>query len=108
MYKPVILVDFDKTISPVHGFHSPPLKETVEAISKLKQKYTITIFSCRANESICSPVDFVKMVEYLDQHGVPYDSIMHGKPLFHAIIDDRSYNPHHIGWDGILDKLLGE
>jgi len=105
--KEVILIDFDGTISPSHGFTEAPLSDAISAIKKLYQNYTIGIYSCRFNLEICDRKDGEKVIEYLKKYEIPYDFIQYDKPLFKAVIDDRAYNPDHIGWSGILNILTG-
>lgn len=102
-----LLIDFDKTISPIHGFHLPPDPIVVESIKKLYEKYNITIYSCRSNLKICDEVDHMEMIKYLNTYNIPYDDISRDKPLYVALIDDRTYNPNHISWDEITNILLG-
>ena len=106
MIKPNVMIDFDKTISPVHGFYASPDVETVDAIKALSIKYNIIIYSCRGNREICLESDYVQLMEYLARYDIPYNSISSSKPLYAALIDDRAYNPEHIGWKRILDELL--
>lgn len=103
--KEVILIDFDGTISPSHGFTEVPLPDTVSAIKKLYEKYTIGIYSCRFNLEICDRKDGEKVIEYLKKYEIPYDFIEYDKPLFKAIIDDRSYNPNIFSWLQIQNHL---
>ncbi len=103
--KQVIMIDFDGTISPIHGFSMPPTSEAVTAIKNLFTKYTIGIYSCRFNTEVCDREDGLSVINYLKKYDVPFDFIQYGKPLFTALIDDRSYNPNHIGWDKIEKAL---
>ena len=105
--KQSVFIDFDQTISPIHGFDIPPELKTVNAITALHAKYKIVIYSCRANLEVCDHLDYVKMLRYLDVYNIPYDSVRRDKPLFNYIIDDRSYNPLRTSWDDILKDLVG-
>lgn len=101
-HKETVMIDFDGTISPFHGFDIPPTNEIIQSIKKLHKRFKIGIYSCRSNRNICDRIDEIKMVEYLKKYDIPFDFIESGKPLFAALIDDRAYNPHHIGWETIL------
>lgn len=103
-----IYIDFDKTISPIHGFHIPPAKETIKCIQELYSKYIIIIFSCRANLEICDETDFIEMEKYLKTYNIPYDKICRDKPLYIAMIDDRAFNPTVTPWEDITKELMGK
>lgn len=105
MYKPTILIDFDETITEKRGFDSPPSREAVCAIKKLSQNFKIVIYSCRANSEICRSCEYVLLENYLNLHEIPYDEICTEKPIFYALIDDRSMNPKILGWDAIIELL---
>lgn len=102
----VIMIDFDGTISPMHGFYNPPSLEVVESIKKLFENYTIGIYSCRFNQQICDRIDGERTIKYLKENDIPYDFIHYGKPLFAGVIDDRAYNPNHIGWGAIIKEFI--
>ena len=42
---------------------------------------------------------------HIEKYDIPFDFIQYGKPLFVGLIDDRAYNPNHIGW-GFIEKEL--
>lgn len=100
-----IFIDFDKTISPIHGFTEKPTEDCINCIKELYLKYKIVIFSCRANNQICDESDIHKMINYLHEHDVPFHAIQTDKPLYDYIIDDRSINPVVTAWKDILDML---
>lgn len=106
MFKPTILIDFDKTISPVHGFYAPPSNDVIAAIKKLQSKYDISIYSTRCNPEFSNGEGVEQITAYMTEHGVPFDSICSRKPVFAALIDDRSFNPNHVSWDKIVEDLL--
>lgn len=108
MFKPTLLIDFDETITTARGFDSPPNRNAVDAINLLKEKYKIIIYSCHANKNICSVYEHELLLEYLSNHGIYYDEISTRKPIFFALIDDRSYNPKRDTWDGIVNTLLNQ
>jgi hypothetical protein len=100
------MIDFDGTISPMHGFSVAPTFEVVNSIKRLFERYRIGIYSCRFNSEICDRIDGQRVIEYLKKYDIPYDFIQYGKPLFVALIDDRAYNPNHIGWENIEKSLI--
>lgn len=108
MQKPKILVDFDKTISPIHGFTEPPVPEALRALIILATKYHISIYSCRANTQVCQESDYIHLISYLTNYGIPYDDIITDKPVYSALIDDRAFNPTVTSWDDIVNELLGQ
>lgn len=107
MEKKEVFIDFDGTITESHGFNSPVKNGAIESIKKLfvSGKFIIVIYSCRANSDICDPTDIDKMQKYLKIHDIPYHRIEYGKPHFHYIIDDRSYNPKSTPWEDIATIL---
>lgn len=106
MRKPIVLIDFDKTITPIHGFSEPPVAEAVACINRLKDYFKIVIFSCRANVEICNEAELIEMCDYLRKYEIHYDDILFDKPLFAGLIDDRTFNPNHISWKEIGDSLI--
>lgn len=108
MEKPVLYIDFDKTITPKHGFGEPPVREVKDALITLSKKFTIIIYSTRANSTVCHNSSNLELLEYLNKHNIPYDSVCETKPLFAGIIDDRSFNPHKESWGDILKQLMGQ
>lgn len=106
MDKLSVYIDFDKTIAPIHGFSEPPKREVLEALVMLKEKYKIIIYSTRANVSVSSEAAYLELIDYLGKNNIPYDEISESKPLFVAIIDDRSYNPLKESWDAIVNDIM--
>ena len=106
MFRPTLLVDFDETITTNRGLDSPPNIEAVNALKKLKDYYRIVIFSCRANCDIFTPTELKELEKYLSNYEIPYDEINTRKPIFFALVDDRSLNPSEISWDEIADRLI--
>jgi hypothetical protein len=104
-----VFIDFDGTITPVHGFSEEPSEEVVRAINELYDSgfYEIVIYSCRANIEICDHSDVEKMEEYLKRNGIKYHRVQEGKPLYNYIIDDRAFNPNTTPWEKICDTILG-
>lgn len=106
MFKPTLLVDFDETITKNRGLDSPPNVQAVNALKKLKDYYRIVIFSCRANCDIFTPTELKELEKYLSANEIPYDEINTRKPIFFALVDDRSMNPSELSWDEIADRLI--
>lgn len=106
MDKLSIYVDFDKTIAPTYGFSEPPKQEVIDSLSLLQTKYKIIIYSTRANLSITSEATYLELAEYLTKYSIPFDEICLNKPLYMAIIDDRSYNPLKDSWASIVEELM--
>lgn len=103
-----IMIDFDKTISPTYGFNIAPDTNVIECIKRLHEKYIITIYSCRSNLEICDETEHLEMIRYLEKYNIPYDEINRGKPLYVALIDDRSFNPVHTNWLDITNFLINK
>lgn len=105
-FKPRLLIDFDNTITRDYGLDNPPCEGVKESILKLAEKYHIVIFTCRANLRVKEEANRIALIAYLDTHDIHYDEIYSDKPVFAAIIDDRTFNPNHLGWDKIVDELM--
>jgi hypothetical protein len=105
-FKPEIYIDFDKTISPIHGFDVPPKPEVKIALDKLATKFKIVIFSCRLNPDICNKSEASAVIEYLNRYEIPFHETYHRKPLYFAIIDDRAFNPLKDSWEDITNQLM--
>lgn len=106
MDKLAVYVDFDRTIAPIHGFTEPPKQEVVDALNLLRTKYKIIIYSTRANRNITSEAAYLELIDYLTKYNISYDEICESKPLFVAIIDDRSHNPLKESWTNITNELM--
>jgi 2'-5' RNA ligase len=102
----VLFIDFDGTIAKDKEFPDigEPEKGVKEALEKLKELgYTITIYSCRANEE--EGADQIK--EYMEKHDLPYDEIYSGeKPHFHSIIDNKAIRFDN-NWDEVVKQVEG-
>lgn len=85
-----VVVDFDGTIARYEGYKGPgiygaPLREAVETLAELRRLgYAIIVFTSR------SWVEWEDLRLYFDEHKIPCDQIICGKPLGVAYIDDRS------------------
>ena len=106
MEKLPIYIDFDKTITPVYGFTEPPSDMVIESINTLASKYKIIIYSVRANLTSTPEASYLELLEYLGKYNIPYDEIYADKPLFVAIIDDKSFNPLKESWDDITNQIM--
>jgi hypothetical protein len=72
---------------------APPQPECFEVLNRLKEcNNYIFIYSCRANANCVEDKEIAirDMVNYLELHNIPYDGIVHDKPLFNYYIDDRN------------------
>lgn len=104
----IIFVDFDETICPDYSVETEPMEGAIETLQALKEAGNeIVIYSYRGNEeAFNTQKEIGRIVKYLHKFEIPYDGFKLGKPYFHAIIDDRAYNPKHTSWKEIGDKLL--
>lgn len=108
----IYYVDFDNTICPGNG--GPPQADCSKVLQYLKLCHnTICIYSCRSNpDTIDDPVRATReMEEYLKEHGIPYDTVVTGKPYFNFLIDDRSVGipltkEGDVDWSGVKEKLV--
>jgi hypothetical protein len=110
-----IYIDFDHTISPngysylPQNLDKPPYDGAIDTIRALKAgNDKIIIFSCRANKDVVGD-DVVtlktkEMTDYLNKHGIPFDSVFLGKPNYDVVIDDKAIG-FHDNWEEI-NKLL--
>ena len=124
MVKYTISVDFDGTIVEYAFPEIGPLKPVVkETLTKLAEKYTIVVSSCRASQLFRKPNpeivipdqhppgerDFVQeMKDFLVREGIPHDRVDmgdEGKVVAVAYIDDRAYR-YDNNWEEICQKLL--
>ena len=98
-----VYIDFDGTITPVHGFSEDPKPEVINTINEWYDsgEIEVVIYSCRANPEVCDPDDVQKMVKYLRQNGIRYHRIEPNKPHFRWLVDDRALNPNLTSWQDI-------
>lgn len=89
-----VFIDFDGTICPNKNgeAYAPPSKECIAVLTKLKETgHTIVIYSVRSNESETrKPGGHDVMINYLNEHKVPYDYYDSSKKHFRVIIDDKA------------------
>ena len=93
--KPYLAVDFDGTIATTVNDIPIELKEGAkEALLKLKDRFTIVIYSARNWSGWSDTEDRVKvMVDFLKKHDIYYDKISQtseGKHIAEYYIDDRA------------------
>lgn len=95
-------LDFDNTIarSSFPDFEiREPLPGTIEALQKLhEQGWKLTIYTARPW------VDYQKIEDWCEKHGLPIRRIICGKPLFKYMIDDRNIE-FSGNWDEVLKKI---
>lgn len=94
MSKPRICVDFDGTIFDGSGI----FPGCIEALTELRETYSIAIFSARPTDA-----ERVHMAEVLRLHGVPHDEILPPKPEALFYLDDKGRR--FAGWDKVIDSL---
>lgn len=100
--KYTIAVDFDGVI---HGhskgwhdgtIYDPPVPGVAEALTKLRERFRVVVYSCRSYDrlfdGVLEPNQVSQMTEYMNKHGIPFDEIYvgHGKPVAYLYIDDRA------------------
>lgn len=92
-------IDFDKTICNTGPWPDyipgEPIDGVSEALTKLKEKYNIVIFTARPWS------DKYNIMAYCDYHMIPFNDVVCGKPLLHFMVDDRN-----IEFDGDWNKAL--
>lgn len=104
MYKKILCFDFDGVI---HSYTSgwkgidiipdPPTPGIKEAINKLREHYTIIVFSSR-----CAAADGIFAINnWLDKHNIIVDDVVAHKPPAWLTIDDRCYC-----FKGDIDDML--
>ncbi len=107
----IYAIDFDGTIH--RGTNGPPPRGCIEVLRRLKEcNHTIMIYSCRANADCVDDKEsaIADMVHYLKLYNIPFDGILHEKPLFNYCIDDRNIgtpltSEGFVDWIGIKELL---
>lgn len=119
-----IVVDMDDTITVTeHGDyeHSKPIQPTINLLKKYKEAgFQIVIHSSRQMRTYEGQVGKINVhtlpniIRWLDQHEVPYDEIIVGKPwcgFTGWYIDDKSIRPsefHKMSQEEIEEMLKKE
>jgi capsule biosynthesis phosphatase len=103
-----LIIDLDGTICPIKGEEESyadlePFPAVVEAMRRWqRQGFTITIFSSRnmrthgGNLGLINKHTARPAMDWLDEHQIPYDEILFGKPWPRArgiYVDDRTVRP---------------
>lgn len=98
--RPQLGVDFDGVLHAadmsIHPRLGPPMPGAVEAMQNLHPRFTLVVFTVRGSQ----PHDYLDA--WLQEHGIPYDSVSREKPNG-WIIDDRAIRFH--SWDQTLREL---
>jgi len=110
--KPIIQVDFHHTItercSACPGetlgdteANGPPQEGCIEALTELRKTFKIVIVTGSGafwDESQCQTI-----IDYLDEHCIPFDEIRFDKIPYAYVIDDRGV--HHRSWSETLAEV---
>ncbi len=86
-----LIIDFDNTIADNSKVDFPDIGEPFdgvkEALEELKEKgWILNIFSARSNDDGGTK----KIKEFMEEHDIPYNEILEGKPHAEYYIDDRA------------------
>lgn len=108
-----LVFDFDGTIAEEREFPEigPPILETIERMHAARDAgIEVVIQSCRWSEHDLSTVEsaaenMVKVKAWLDEHEVPYDRLVAGKPLAEMYVDDKAC---HVNDLQNLDRMIVE
>lgn len=109
-----VAVDFDGVIHKnTKGFHDgtiydDPIKGTKKALKELSKKYTLIIYTCKANPErplINNKTGTELIKEWLDKHGLScyIKRITHEKPRASFYIDDKGITFKN--WDQTLNDI---
>jgi len=112
-----VCIDLDGTIcelAPDGDYaNACPVPGAREALSELRSRGAyIIIYTARRMRTHNGDVG--RVIEeigdltrsWLQQHGIPYDEIVFGKPYAHVYIDDLAHRFER--WDGLAARLLPE
>lgn len=106
--KPNLCVDFDDTLVVSEGEYLELKPFAREALLRLKDEYTIVIFSSRNVPKYKK--EFAAMVSFLNDNDVYYDFIAEvtdGKIPASYYIDDKAVT-FKDNWKEIMNRVLGE
>ena len=109
-----LAIDFDGVIHNHNlGFHDgtcygKPIKGAIDAIKKLSKKYTIIIFTCKANPNrpLINRKTGTELVwDWLKKHNIDryIKNVTYNKPNALFYIDDKAI--HFNNWNNILDHV---
>ena len=109
-----LAIDFDGVIHDHNlGFHDgtcygEPIKGAIEAIKLLSKKYTIIIFTCKANPDrplINGKTGTELVWDWLKKHNIDkyIKNVTYNKPNALFYIDDKAI--HFNNWNNILDHV---
>lgn len=110
--KPILAVDFHHVVTTrcsacpgndlgdVHT-NGPPQDGVREALLELCKDFFILIYTGSGN--FWSPEKCKSIIDYLEDHKIPYDDVRFDKPPAIFIVDDRAI--HHIGWTETLEEI---
>lgn len=110
--KPIILIDFDHTITKKclacsDGLKGDGLQENAkEAIQELAKEFRIWIFTGSGiHLDYAIPLQRTKasIEEFLRKHDIPFEKVLQTKPPACFIIDDRAI--HHEGWEETIREI---
>tara|TARA_B100001029_G_scaffold179889_1_gene192190 strand:+ start:12716 stop:13069 length:354 start_codon:yes stop_codon:yes gene_type:complete len=87
-----------------------PIKDAVKSIQKLKSEgHYIIIFTARNMATYNNNIGKVIanqskiVIDWLDEHNVPYDELHFGKPVADFYIDDKAYKFEN--WNQVIDDI---
>jgi len=97
-----LLIDFDKTIaqqaSGPNYTPGDPMPGVQEALKELQDMgYKIVVFTAR------HWADVIVVEKYCEDHDIPYNKVICGKPLGVLLIDDKGF--HLTDWKKDLPKI---
>lgn len=116
-----LIVDMDDTITVTENGdyqHSKPIQKTIDLLKKYQQEgFEIVIHSSRQMRTYNGQVGKINantlpvIIKWLDEHEVPYDEIIVGKPwcgFTGFYIDDKSIRPSEFHSKSLeeIDELL--
>ena len=99
-----LIIDFDNTITDNSNVDYPnigePFDGVKEALEELKENgWTLNIFSARSNDKYGTK----QIKEFMEEHDLPYDEIVEGKPHAEYYIDDRAVE--FLDWKQVLKDV---
>ena len=110
--KPIVLIDFDHTITKKclaceDGLQNDGVQEGAkEAIEELSRDFRIWIFTGSGGHlAYAKPLQRTKssIEAFLVRHGIPFEKVLQTKPPACFIIDDRAV--HHTSWRNTMATI---